>query len=121
MQPLNIMVVDDSLITIKKLSHLLESMGHHVVDSCINGEEAIAHFDNVRPDLVTMDITMPELNGIEATRDIIRHHPDAKIIMVTSQGQETMVMDAIEAGASGYVLKPFKAEKLDDAISKVMH
>ncbi|NRB40632.1 MAG: response regulator [Pseudomonadales bacterium] len=121
MQSLNIMVVDDSSITIKKLSFLLENLGHHVVDCCINGDEAITHFDQVKPDLVTMDITMPEVNGIEATRDIIRHHPDAKIIMVTSHGQEKMVMDAIEAGACGYVLKPFKEEKLDDAINKVMH
>jgi two-component system chemotaxis response regulator CheY len=71
-----------------------------------------------RPDLVTMDITMPEMDGIEATRAIMKDFPDAKIVMVTSHGQEKMVLDALKAGAKGYVLKPFQDHKVYEAIQK---
>jgi len=119
-QSLKIMVVDDSWITIKKLALILEELGHNVVEKCRNGCEAVEKFPDVKPDIVTMDITMPETNGIDATKSIIRDFPQAKIIIVTSHGQEQMVMDAINAGASGYVLKPFRSEKLKEVIEKVM-
>ena len=113
------MVVDDSSLTIKKLTVLLEELGHSVIQICQNGEEAVNKYHKIKPDLVTMDITMPETNGIEATRKILKQHISAKIIMVTSHGQEQMVMDAIDAGALGYVLKPFSKEKLQQTIESV--
>ena len=80
--------------------------------------QAVAAYRACRPDVVTMDITMPEMDGIEATRLIMGEFPDAKIIMVTSHGQEKMVIDALKAGAKGYVLKPFDGHKVYEAIQK---
>lgn len=120
MDSLNIMVVDDSGITVKKLTKMLEELGHRVVRVARTGREATEAYDAVNPDLVTMDITMPDMNGIDATREICTKYKDALVIMVTSHGQEQMVMDAIEAGALGYVIKPFKKEKIRETISKVM-
>lgn len=113
---LQILVVDDSLITVKKLSGMLTQMGHKVVKTAGTGEEALAAYAAYKPDLVTMDITMPDMDGIEATRLIRARHPEALIVMVTSHGQERMVLDALKAGAKGYVLKPFRQDKLQEVI-----
>lgn len=119
MDSLRIMVVDDSSITIKKISQLLEQLGHEVVCSSKTGTEAIVNYKQYLPDLVTMDITMPDMDGIEATRRILEASPDALIIMVTSHGQEQMVIESIDIGAKGYVLKPIKADKLGEMIRQV--
>lgn len=126
MSKLEIMAVDDSALTLKKLTAMLEELGHQVVKTCKSGMEAVETFKYLKerglpkPDLVTMDITMPEMDGISATRRILALAPDALIIMVTSHGQEQMVIEAIEAGAKGYVLKPFKIEKLRESINQVV-
>lgn len=120
MMPLNIMVVDDSILIAKRLASILEGLGHKIVNVCDNGKKAVENYDTFKPDLITMDITMPEMDGIEATKKICSQHPDALIIMVTSHGQEQMVIDAINSGAKGYILKPFKKEKLEETIEKVM-
>jgi len=109
---LTVMIVDDSLIMAQKLKLMLAELGHEVVQICKDGEEAIRAYPVVKPDLVTMDITMPGMDGVEATRAIKAAHADARVIMVTSHGQEAMVLRAIEAGASGYVLKPVSRDKL---------
>src|ERR1035437_2468067 len=113
---LQILVVDDSLITVKKLSSMLTALGHKVVRTAASGVEALTAYEAYKPDLVTMDITMPDMDGIEATRRIREKSPDALIIMVTSHGQEKMVLDALKAGAKGYVLKPFREDKLKEVI-----
>ena len=118
MHTFNILVVDDSLIIVKKLSTLLEKVGYRVVQTAATGRQAIAAYRACMPDVVTMDITMPDMDGIEATRAIISEFPDAKIIMITSHGQEMMVLDALKAGAKGYVLKPFQDFKVYEAILK---
>ena len=115
---LDIMVVDDSPIIVRKLTMMLESIGYRVVHTAANGREAIAGYRAKKPELVTMDITMPEMDGIEATRAIIQEFPDAKIIMVTSHGQEAMVLDALKAGAKGYVIKPFQQLKVHEVIQR---
>lgn len=116
MEFLRILVVDDSLITVKKLSSMLSLLGHKVVMTAGTGKEALAAYEECNPDLVTMDITMPDMDGIEATRLIRERFPDALIVMVTSHGQEKMVLDALQAGAKGYVLKPFRQDKLHEVI-----
>lgn len=117
---LNLMIVDDSAITIKKMKKLLEELGHKVVGSCKTGLEAVESYAETSPDIVTMDITMPDMDGITATARILEKHPDALILMVTSHGQQAMVLDAIKAGAKGYLLKPIKLDLLKDALDKVI-
>jgi two-component system chemotaxis response regulator CheY len=118
MDTLNIMIVDDSPIIQHKLSMMLELAGYRVVQKASTGMEAIAAYRSRRPDVVTMDITMPDMDGIQATRTIVSEFPDAKVIMVTSHGQEKMVLEALKAGAKGYVIKPFQAHKVYEAIQK---
>lgn len=122
----NIMVVDDSALTAKRLVAMLEQLGHEVGKICKTGLEAVQIIEYMTnkglsiPDIITMDITMPDMDGIAATRSILAMQPKALIIMVTSHGQEQMVIDAIAAGAKGYVLKPIKLEKLRDSINGVL-
>jgi two-component system chemotaxis response regulator CheY len=113
------MVVDDSGLTVKKMAKLLEELGHEVAGTATTGREAVDAYAAAAPDMVTMDITMPDMNGIEATRLIMAADPAARIVIVTSHGQEQMVMDAIEAGAKGYVLKPVRKEKLAETLETV--
>ena len=119
MKSLRILVVDDSGLTVKKMAKLLEDLGHEVAGVATTGQQAVDMFASAAPDVTTMDITMPDLNGIEATRRILADHPQACIVIVTSHGQEQMVMDAIEAGAKGYILKPVKQEKLAETLETV--
>jgi two-component system, chemotaxis family, chemotaxis protein CheY len=119
MRRLRIMVVDDSGLTVKKMVKLLEELGHEVVRVAGTGQQAVEAYPTVAPDLVTMDITMPDMDGIEATRRILAAAPAALVVIVTSHGQEQMVMDAIEAGAKGYILKPVKKEKLAETLETV--
>lgn len=119
MRSLNILVVDDSQLTTKKIAQMLTVMGHEMVAFARTGEEAIKQYIKHKPDMVTMDITMPDMDGIEATKRILQENPDALIMMVTSHGQEAMVFDAIEAGAKGYLLKPLQIEKLKANINEI--
>ena len=115
-----VMIVDDSLIMVQKLSAMMRDLGHQVVRTCKSGAEAIHDYTLVKPDVVTMDITMPEMDGIEAMQGILKQDPEARIIMVTSHGQEAMVLKALDAGAAGYVLKPVAKEKLAAMIERAM-
>jgi len=116
---LKVLVVDDSLIIRKKLTKIIEKLGHEVVYSAKNGQEGIDSYLSKKPDLVTMDITMPDMDGITAVKSIINEDVEAKIIMVTSHGQEDMVIKSIQAGAVGYMLKPITEEKLAVTIGEV--
>jgi two-component system chemotaxis response regulator CheY len=116
---LKVLVVDDSLIIRKKITKLLEQLGHEVVYSAVNGKDAIENYQIYKPDLVTMDITMPDMDGIEASSRIVGLDENAIIIMVTSHGQEDMVIKSIKAGAVGYMLKPVTKDKLATAIGEV--
>lgn len=115
-----VMVVDDSLLTSRKISEMLTELGYEVIKVCRNGADAVLHYPLTKPDFVTMDITMPDMDGIEATRRILDLDTNARIIMVTSHGQEQMVLDALDAGAKGYVLKPFRADKLETTIRQIL-
>ncbi|MDQ7015550.1 MAG: response regulator [Gammaproteobacteria bacterium] len=119
MNSLRVLVVDDSPITLKKLCKMLEDIGHTIAGTARTGRDAIDQYNVLQPELVTMDITMPDMDGIEATQCILQHSPKALIIMVTSHGQEQMVIDAIDSGAKGYVLKPVGEDKLSEMIQKV--
>lgn len=116
---LNVMIVDDSLILRKTLNSSFTEMGYNVIAQAKSGREAIELYNKNKPDLVTMDITMPVMSGIEALKAIMGKYKDAKIVMITSHGEEQLVMNAISSGAKGYILKPVTKEKLQEAIKKV--
>ena len=116
---LKIMIVDDSSIIRKIFAKNLEELGHSVCVAAKDGREAISLYEKHKPDLVTMDVTMPIMNGIESLKAIRKKDKDAKIIMVTSHGEERLVMEAITNGAKGYILKPITKENIEQAINKV--
>ena len=119
-----IMVVDDVSIMRFTIKGHLQRLGHDVVAEASNGDEAINQYMSTKPDLVTMDITMPAVNdvrsGIEALVKIREFDKNAKVIMITSHGEEKLVMEALTKGAKGYVLKPITEEKLKPALAKVI-
>lgn len=115
-----VMIVDDSMIMTQKLSVMVRELGHQVVRVCKDGTEALRDYPLVKPDVVTMDITMPGMDGIETMTQIKASNPQARVIMVTSHGQEAMVVKALEAGALGYVLKPVTKERLSAMIERAM-
>ena len=118
--PRTVMIVDDSLIMTQKLTAMIRDLGHQVVRVCKSGPEALRDYAFVKPDVVTMDITMPGMDGIETMKAIMAEHPQARVIMVTSHGQEAMVLKALEAGALGYVLKPVNKDRLAAMIERAM-
>lgn len=114
-----VMVVDDAMFMRKMLTDILETSGHTVVCDASNGEEALNQYKTFKPELVTMDITMPVMNGIEAVIEIKKEDPNAIIFMCSAMGQQGMVIDAIQAGAKDFIVKPFNRERINEAINKV--
>ena len=114
------MLADDHAVVREGVKLLLELEGFEVVGEAANGLEAVEKFRELRPDLTTMDIVMPFKSGIEATREIIKGDPRAVIVMCSALGQESLVMEAIEAGASDFIVKPFKAEDVLAVVKKVL-
>ena len=115
-----LMIVDDSKMIRKTLRMFLEAGGHEIVAEASDGEEAVENYKKFKPELVTMDISMPEMSGLEALRDIIEIDPDAKIIMISSLNQKDLVITAIKEGAQSYLLKPMSKEKTLAEIKKVL-
>jgi len=115
-----ILIVDDSRTTRRILRQILEDKGHEVVGEAANGEEGVAKYKELKPDLTTMDITMPGLDGVEALRKIKEHDPDAKVIMVSAAGQKHKVLDAMKAGAAEFLTKPFEEEEIVERIESVL-
>ena len=99
---------------------ILAKNGFEIVGEAQNGAEAVDKYKTLKPDLVTMDMVMPEMDGVAAVKEIIASDPDAKIIMCTSMGQQTLLDEAIEAGAKSYITKPFQPPRILEAISKVL-
>lgn len=115
----NILIVDDSRTSRKILKGILENSGYHVVAEATNGQEGYNKYVEFKPDVITMDITMPVLDGIEALKKIVGEFPDAKVIVVTAAGQKTKMVEAVQNGASEFVSKPFDPVQLRAAIEKV--
>jgi two-component system chemotaxis response regulator CheY len=102
------------------LTKILKAAGYEIAGEASNGLEAVEKYKDLNPDLVTMDITMPTMSGIEAVREIRKYDPEAKIIMCSAIGQKSMVIEAIEAGARNYIIKPFEPQKVINVISAVL-
>lgn len=113
-----IMIVDDAIFMRMKLKDIVEKNGYEVVAEAQNGVEAIEKYRAERPEIVTMDITMPEMNGIEALKGIKRIDPHAKVLMCSAMGQQAMVMEAIQAGAIDFIVKPFETDRVLDSLLK---
>ena len=116
--PARLMIVDDTLFMRRMLRDLLTRQGYEVVAEARNGREALENYQQTHPDLVIMDITMPEMDGISAVRAILQVHPQARIVMCSALGQDGPVMEALQAGAQDFVLKPFLPEKVLEAVQK---
>jgi len=115
-----ILIVDDTLFMRTLLKNILFSGGHTIVGEAADGEEGIAKYRELKPDLVTMDVVMPKMNGIESLKGIRQFDPAAKVVMCTAVGQEQMVKLAIKTGARGYIVKPFQAPKVLEEVKNVL-
>lgn len=116
----NIMVVDDAAFMRLMLRNILEEAGHTVVCEAENGLEAVEKYKKYHPDLVTLDITMPVMEGVEALREIRRHDPLAVVIMCSAMGQKAMVIEAIKMGAKDFIVKPVQQDRVVEAVNKAL-
>jgi len=119
-QAVQYLIVDDSVFARKNLARMVESFGGQVVGEAGDGVSAISEYDRLHPDIVLMDITMPQMEGIEAAEKIVRDHPDARIVMVSSVGYQENIVAALQRGARHFVQKPVKPEVLYEVIKYVM-
>ena len=115
-----ILIVDDAAFMRMMIKDILTKNGYEVVAEAANGVEAVELYKSHQPDLVTMDITMPEMDGIEAVKQIKAVNPAAKVIMCSAMGQQSMVMDALKAGANDFIVKPFQADRVLEAVKKIV-
>lgn len=116
-----ILIVDDAAFMRMMIKDILSKNGFNVVGEAEDGAQAIEKYKELTPDLVTMDITMPEMDGIKALKQIIKINPKAKVLMCSAMGQQAMVIDAIQAGAKDFIVKPFQADRVIEAIQKVLN
>ena len=115
-----ILVVDDAAFMRKMVSDALTKGGHEVVGEAGNGTEAVTRFQELKPELTTLDITMPEKDGLTALREIIAIDPSARVIMCSALGQESKVLESIKAGARDFVVKPFQPDRVIEAVGKAL-
>jgi two-component system chemotaxis response regulator CheY len=115
-----VLVVDDAAFMRMMLKDILTKGGHEVVGEAANGVEAVEKYKELKPDVVTMDITMPEMNGIDAIKEIKKFDPNATVIVCSAMGQQAMVIEAIQAGAKDFIVKPFQAARVIEAVQKVL-
>jgi two-component system chemotaxis response regulator CheY len=118
--PVRYLVVDDSVFARKNLTRMIEQFGGQVAGEAGDGCTAITEYDRIQPDIVLMDITMPQMEGIEAAERIVRQHPDARVVMVSSVGYQENIVAALQKGARHFVQKPVKAEVLYEVIKYVL-
>ena len=113
-----VLVVDDAAFMRMMVKDILSKNGYEIVGEAENGMKALEKYQELKPDLVTMDITMPEMDGITAVKEIKKVDPGAKVVMCSAMGQQAMVIEAIQAGARDFIVKPFQADRVLEAIRK---
>ena len=115
-----ILIVDDAAFMRMMIKDILSKNGFEIVGEAADGQQAVEKYKETQPDLVTMDITMPEMDGITALKEINKINPAATVIMCSAMGQQAMVIDAIQAGARDFIVKPFQADRVLEAINKTL-
>ncbi len=115
-----VLIVDDAAFMRMMIKNILTEAGYEVVAEAENGKQAVEKYNEHNPDLTTMDITMPEMDGISAVKEIMGTDSSARIIMCSAMGQQAMVIEAIQAGAKDFIVKPFKADRVLEAVNKAL-
>lgn len=115
-----VLIVDDAAFMRMMIKDILSKNGYEVAGEADNGAKAVEKYKELTPDLVLMDITMPEMNGIDAVKNIRAMDPGAKIVMCSAMGQQAMVIESIQAGARDFIVKPFQADRVLEAVRKVV-
>jgi two-component system chemotaxis response regulator CheY len=115
-----VLVCDDAIFMRTMISDILSQAGFEIVGEAESGLQAVQKYRELKPDLVTMDIVMPDMGGIEAVREICKQDPDAKILMCSAMGQQALVVEAIQAGAKDFVVKPFQPSRVLEAVQRVL-
>jgi two-component system chemotaxis response regulator CheY len=116
----NVLVCDDAVFMRTMVSDILQQAGYEVVGEAGTGTQAVEKYKELKPDLVTMDIVMPDMGGIDAVREICKLDPHAKILMCSAMGQQALVVQAIQAGAKDFVVKPFQPSRVLEAVRRVL-
>ena len=115
-----VLVCDDAIFMRTMISDILQQSGFEVVGEAETGVEAVAQYRKLKPDLVTMDIVMPDMGGIDAVREITKFDPNARILMCSAMGQQALVVEAIQAGAKDFVVKPIQPSRVLEAVQRVL-
>lgn len=115
---MKVLIADDAAFMRMMLKDILTKNGHEVVGEAANGAEMLIKYEETQPDIVTLDITMPEMDGLTAIKELKKKHPDANVIMCSAMGQQSMVIDAIQSGAKDFIVKPFQAERVIECLEK---
>lgn len=115
-----VLIADDAAFMRMMLKDILSKNGYEVVGEAANGQEAVDQYDSLKPDLVTMDITMPVCDGIQALKSIMGKDPKARVIMCSAMGQQSMVIESIQAGAKDFIIKPFQPQRVLDSVQKAL-
>ena len=115
-----VLVCDDAIFMRTMISDILSGAGYEVVGEAETGLQAIERYKQLKPDLVTMDIVMPDMGGIDAVREIVKDDPNAKVLMCSAMGQQALVVEAIQAGAKDFVVKPFQPSRVLEAVQRVL-
>ena len=115
-----VLVCDDAIFMRTMITDILQQAGFEVVGEADTGREAVEKYRSLKPDLVTMDIVMPDMGGIEAVREICKDDPEARILMCSAMGQQALVVEAIQAGAKDFVVKPFQPSRVLEAVQRIL-
>ena len=115
-----VLICDDAIFMRTMISDILTQAGFEIVGEAESGAQAVEKYRQLKPDLVTMDIVMPDMGGIDAVREICKDNPDAKILMCSAMGQQALVVEAIQAGAKDFVVKPFQPSRVLEAVQRVL-
>lgn len=118
---LRVLIVDDAIFMRRMIADILKKEGFEIVGEAGTGAQAVEKYRELQPDLVTMDIIMPDMSGIDAVREIIKEFANAKILMVSAMGQQSLVVEAIQAGAKDFVVKPFQPSRVLESVKRILN